>query len=160
MKRRTHLARDLSESPSQPLKTFSHETEKMLFAALVGPIIGAVPACVFLETVSVLFDTPLVPFINGYLFGDGDFIALSKFAVTVLVLVFYPANLFVGLPAALLLRRFHRPIIHGLIIAPLLVGLGLSLVTMRFDLVVVILSCAMAVGLGCWLAFRIAEQRL
>jgi hypothetical protein len=142
------------------LKTFSPGTEKILFAALVGPIIGVVSACVLLEIVSFLFDTPLVPFISGYLFGDGDFIALSKFAVTVLVLVFYPANLFVGLPAALLLRRFHQPIVYGLIIAPLLVGFGLSLFTLRFDLVVVLLSCAIAVGLGCWLAFRIAQQRL
>ena len=122
----------------------------------MGPL-AIFPASFLIELVSFLFHSPLVPFISGHLFGDGFFSHSFKFAFITLAIVFYPAILFVGVPAVLFLRHFEKPGIYGLIAAPLAAGFVISLIEMDLDFIVVILFCAISVASGCWLSYRIVR---
>ena len=140
------------------MRSFSLETKKLVTAAIAGPL-AIIPACVLLEIVLRLFNTPLVPFISGYLFGDGIYSGTFTFAFMAIGLVFYPATLLVGVPTALLLRRFNKPYIGGLMAAPLLIAFILIPIMSHPDLIIVIFYCAFAVSLGCWWGYIIAQKK-
>jgi uncharacterized membrane protein YhaH (DUF805 family) len=141
------------------LRIFTPEAEKLMFAALIGPI-AIFPACVFLEVGSRLLHEPLVPFISGHLFGNGDWSTPLRFAFVTLAVVFYPAVFFIGAAIALVLSRLHQSGIYGLVAAPFVIAFILSIVEQEPELVFVLLFCATSVALGCRLAYGVARRRL